>query len=168
MMEGENLMWVSHDSVFVLQHAGDPIPLRSAFVLLFMSSRTSVLLSLSKWPSLHKLCMGKNQIINVGGYWQEVWCCQCCVRNRKEGGNSKLSSAPYCCWVGSCCRWLSGTLWNSFTHSWPPCSWLAVGIWSSTLWPILQYFQCQPAVAWYCPGILSIINYLALCFVLSC
>ncbi|CAK9871609.1 unnamed protein product [Sphagnum jensenii] len=27
MMEGENLMWVSYDSVFVLQHAGDPIPL---------------------------------------------------------------------------------------------------------------------------------------------
>jgi hypothetical protein len=68
MMEGENLMWVSHDSVFVLQHAGDPIPLRSAFVLLFMSSYTSVLLSLSQWPSLHKSCTGKNQVINVGGY----------------------------------------------------------------------------------------------------
>jgi hypothetical protein len=61
-------MWVSHDSVFVLQHAGDPIPLRSAFVLLFMSSHTSVLLSLSQWPSLHKLCTGKDQVINAGGY----------------------------------------------------------------------------------------------------
>lgn len=28
LMEGENLMWVSHDAVFVLQHPGDPIPLR--------------------------------------------------------------------------------------------------------------------------------------------
>lgn len=28
MMEGENLMWVSHDAVFVLQHPGDPITLR--------------------------------------------------------------------------------------------------------------------------------------------
>lgn len=27
MMEGENLMWVSHDAVFVLQHPGDPITL---------------------------------------------------------------------------------------------------------------------------------------------
>ncbi|KAG0575716.1 hypothetical protein M758_5G026800 [Ceratodon purpureus] len=28
LMEGENLMWVSHDAVFVLQHPGDPITLR--------------------------------------------------------------------------------------------------------------------------------------------
>ena len=28
LMEGENLMWVSHDAVFVLQHPGDPIALR--------------------------------------------------------------------------------------------------------------------------------------------
>lgn len=31
LMEGENLMWVSRDAVFVLQHPGDPITLR--FVL---------------------------------------------------------------------------------------------------------------------------------------
>jgi hypothetical protein len=44
LMEGENLMWVSHDAVFVLQHPGDPITLRLVLQAPSCSGRFQILL----------------------------------------------------------------------------------------------------------------------------
>ena len=60
LMEGENLMWVSHDAVFVLQHPGDPIPLRWAFV-----PSVSPLFATGYWQKDDMYCSSTVCIVNV-------------------------------------------------------------------------------------------------------